>query len=99
MTTLRPSRADDGVALIDAGRAVDATHDFLSAEDRQAIDAEVASFLPQAPMTVAVDAQDRPLGFMLIDGTHMEALFIDRTCAALVSAGNCCSTRWPGIRS
>jgi len=78
MTTLRSSRADDGTALVDLWRrAVDATHDFLSAEDRQAIDAEVAAFLPQAPMTVAVDAQDRPVGFMLIDGTHMEALFID----------------------
>ncbi|VEE51106.1 N-acetyltransferase GCN5 [Stenotrophomonas maltophilia] len=78
MTTLRPSRADDGVALVDLWRrAVDATHDFLSTEDRQAIDAEVAGFLPHAPLTVAVDAQDRPLGFMLIDGTHMEALFID----------------------
>jgi len=68
MTTLRLSRADDGAALVDLWRrAVDATHDFLSTEDRLAIDAEVAGFLPQAPMTVAVDAQDRPLGFMLID--------------------------------
>lgn len=78
MTTLRPSRASDGDCLIDLWRrAVDATHHFLSAEDRQAIDIEVAGFLPQAAMTVAVDAQDRPQGFMLIDGSHMEALFID----------------------
>lgn len=78
MTTLRPSRATDGDALVDLWRrAVDATHDFLSAEDRQAIDAEVAGFLPQAPLVVAVDDQDRPQGFMLIDGSHMEALFID----------------------
>jgi len=78
MTTLRPSRATDGDALFDLWRrAVDATHDFLSADDRQAIDAEVAGFLPQAPMVVAVDDQDRPQGFMLIDGSHMEALFID----------------------
>ena len=28
-------------------------------------------------MVVAVDDQDRPQGFMLIDGSHMEALFID----------------------
>jgi putative acetyltransferase len=75
---LRPSRADDGAALVDLWRrAVDATHDFLSPEDRLAIDAEVAGFLPRAPTTVAVDADDRPLGFMLIDGTHLEALFID----------------------
>lgn len=78
MTTLRPSRTDDGAALVDLWRrAVDATHDFLSIDDRQAIDAEVASFLPHAPLIVAVDAQDNPQGFMLIDGTHMEALFID----------------------
>ncbi|WP_313443360.1 acetyltransferase [Stenotrophomonas sp.] len=78
MNTLRPSRATDGEAVVDLWRrAVDATHDFLSAEDRQAIDAEVAAFLPQAPLLLAVDAQDRPQGFMLIDGTHMEALFID----------------------
>nr|KAJ9633167.1 hypothetical protein H2204_007313 [Knufia peltigerae] len=78
MTTLRPSRTTDSDALVDLWRrAVDATHDFLSAEDRQAIDTEVAGFLPQAPLIVAVDDQDRPQGFMLIDGSHMEALFID----------------------
>ena len=78
MNTLRLSRATDGGAVVDLWRrAVDATHDFLSAEDRQAIDAEVAGFLPHAPLLLAVDAQDRPQGFMLIDGTHMEALFID----------------------
>ncbi|MCX2895466.1 acetyltransferase [Stenotrophomonas lactitubi] len=78
MTTLRPSRATDGDALVDLWRrAVDATHDFLSVADRQAIDAEVAGFLPQAPLVVAADDQDQPQGFMLIDGSHMEALFID----------------------
>jgi putative acetyltransferase len=56
---------------------VDATRHFLSAEDRKAIDAEVCGFLPHAPVTVAVDPDDKPHGFMLIDGTHMEALFID----------------------
>ena len=78
MNTLRPSRASDGDAVVDLWRrAVDATHDFLSAEDRRAIDAEVAGFLPQAPLLLAVDAEDRPQGFMLLDGSHMEALFID----------------------
>lgn len=78
MTTLRPSRATDGDALVDLWRrAVNATHDFLSADDRQAIDAEVAGFLPQAPLVVAADDQDQPQGFMLINGSHMEALFID----------------------
>jgi len=78
MYNLRPSRPEDGVALVDLWRrSVDATHHFLSAEDRNAIDAEVCDFLPHAPMTVAVDENDKPYGFMLIDGAHMEALFID----------------------
>ncbi len=69
MYILRSSRADDGAALVDLWRrSVDATHGFLRPEDRQAIDDEVAAFLPQAPMTVAVDQNDRPHGFMLIDG-------------------------------
>ena len=57
--------------------AVDATHDFLTAEDRRAIDAEVAGLLPSAPLWLAVDARDQAIGFMLLDGAHMEALFID----------------------
>lgn len=78
MNTLRPSRTSDGDAVVDLWRrAVDATHDFLSAEDRRAIDAEVVGFLPQAPLLLAVDVEDGPQGFMLLDGSHMEALFID----------------------
>ncbi|WP_088164390.1 acetyltransferase [Delftia sp. K82] len=78
MYTLRTSRPEDGAALVDLWRrSVDATHHFLSPDDRKAIDAEVVEFLPHAPVTVAVDEHDQPHGFMLIDGTHMEALFID----------------------
>ena len=78
MYTLRTSRPEDCTALVDLWRrSVDATHHFLSAQDRMAIDAEVCGFLPHAPVTVAVDENDKPRGFMLIDGTHMEALFID----------------------
>ncbi len=78
MYTLRTSRPEDGAALINLWRrSVDATHHFLSPENRKAIDAEVCGFLPHTPVTVAVDETDKPLGFMLIDGTHMEALFID----------------------
>ena len=45
--------------------------------DRRAIDAEVAGLLPSAPLWLAVDARDQAIGFMLLDGAHMEALFID----------------------
>lgn len=78
MIKLRPSRPEDGPRVVEIwAAAVDATHDFLTPEDRAAIGAEVEGFLPYAPMTLAVDDRDRPLGFMLIDDGHMEALFID----------------------
>ncbi|TWB34743.1 putative acetyltransferase [Nitrospirillum viridazoti] len=76
--TIRPSEARDGVRVLGIWRrAVDATHDFLTPADRAAIDAEVADFLPTAPLWLAVDAADRPIGFMLLNGAHMEALFVD----------------------
>jgi putative acetyltransferase len=78
MIKLRPSRPEDGDRVVAIWRAaVDATHDFLTPEDRAAIDLEVQGFLPAAPLMLAVDDRDRPLGFMLIDNGHMEALFID----------------------
>lgn len=78
MFTLRSSRPTDGERILEIWRdAVDATHHFLSVEDRRAIGDEVSGFLPQAPLTLAVDDNDRPLGFMLIDEGHMEALFVD----------------------
>jgi putative acetyltransferase len=78
MIKLRPSRPEDGPRVVEIwAAAVDATHDFLTPEDRAAIGQEVEGFLPAAPLMLAVDGRDRPLGFMLIDGSHMEALFID----------------------
>lgn len=58
-------------------RAVDATHNFLPQEDRQAIDRMVCDFLPKVPLWFAVDANDYPLAFMFIDNGHMVALFVD----------------------
>lgn len=78
MFTIRLSRPDDGERIMEIWRdAVDDTHHFLSSEDRAAIDAELCSFLPQASLVLAVDPNDGPLGFMLIDNGHMEALFVD----------------------
>jgi putative acetyltransferase len=75
---LRPSRHEDSARVIEIWRrAVDATHDFLTHADRQAIEAEVVDFLPRAPLLVAVDAADQPQAFMLVMGGHMEALFVD----------------------
>lgn len=78
MITIRRSRPGEGDRAIEIWRgAVDATHDFLTPEDRLAIDGLVCGLLPQAPLWLAVDALDHPLAFMLIDGGHMEALFVD----------------------
>ncbi|ALH79686.1 acetyltransferase [Sphingopyxis macrogoltabida] len=78
MLTIRKSTSADAVRVIQIWRdAVDATHDFLTREDRIAIEEEVRSFLPAAPLWLAVDRSDQPLGFMLLDGSSMEALFID----------------------
>ncbi|HEY1073065.1 acetyltransferase [Brevundimonas sp.] len=56
--------------------AVDATHDFLAPDDRDAIEAELPSFFPQAPLLLAVDSSDMPLGFMFLHEGHLEALFV-----------------------
>lgn len=56
--------------------AVDATHDFLSPQDRHEIEEMLSGFLPTAPLWLAVDGDDRAIGFMLMNGSHMEALFI-----------------------
>ena len=94
MIKVRPSRPDEGTRIIEIWRgAVDATHHFLTPEDRLALDDMVCGFLPHAPLSLAVDENDRPLAFMLIDDGHMEALFVDPACrgtgigAALVQHG------------
>ncbi len=50
---------------------------FLSAEYRAELEELVRSFLPEAPLWVAVNERDQPVGFMLLSGQHMDALFID----------------------
>ena len=57
MIKLRPSRPEDGPRVVQIwAAAVDATHDFLTPEDRAAIGREVEAFLPSAPLTLAVGA-------------------------------------------
>ena len=58
-------------------RAVDATHDFLSIQDRAEIEVQVREFLPDAPLWVAIDDDDSPVVFMLLSEHHLEALFVD----------------------
>tara|TARA_B100000678_G_scaffold90319_1_gene75187 strand:- start:1137 stop:1574 length:438 start_codon:yes stop_codon:yes gene_type:complete len=58
--------------------AVDATHRFLSPDDRQEIDAQVSEFLAQSPFWVAECGADI-VGFMVMDADMIEALFVDPT--------------------
>ncbi|MDV0437327.1 acetyltransferase [Xanthomonas sacchari] len=75
---IRRARADEGARAVQIWQeAVDATHQFLSAPDRLAIQTLVREFLPSAPLWFAVDAHDRPLALMLIEDGHMQALFVD----------------------
>jgi putative acetyltransferase len=79
MTILvRASLPSDGDRIVEIWRdAVDATHDFLAPHDRIAIEQDVRAHLPRLPMWLAVDADDRPLAFMLLGEAHIDALFVD----------------------
>lgn len=78
MITIRPSRPEDAARALEIWRgAVLATHHFLSPEDFALIEGQVArDYLPHAPLWLAVDGQDRPLGFMGLTGQHLDSLFI-----------------------
>lgn len=78
MINIRRSRHEEGEKLIAIWRrSVDATHDFLSNAYRAELEELVSDFLPEAPLWVAVTDQDEPVGFMLLTGEHMDALFVD----------------------
>ena len=58
--------------------AVDATHGFLTPEDRREIDRMVAEeFLPNVELWLADDPAGRPAGFLVMDGAMIDALFVD----------------------
>lgn len=81
MHTIRLSTSRDIDAAVEIWRrAVDATHAFLTPEDRAAIDAEVSEFFPKIALHLAVDENDCPLALMYLDNGHMEALFVDPAC-------------------
>lgn len=78
MWQLRNSREDDGPRVVEIWRrSVDASHDFLSRQDRVEIEQMVRDFLPKSPLVLAIDEAGCAVGFMLLSGSHMDALFID----------------------
>ncbi|MDA2814685.1 acetyltransferase [Nocardiopsis sp. RSe5-2] len=76
---VRPASEGDFDALTAVWRsAVEATHDFLSEADVDHYELRVRNeFLPAVDVHVAVDAQDRPLGFIGMAGHRVEMLFVD----------------------
>jgi putative acetyltransferase len=73
----RAGDADHAVAIWRA--AVDATHQFLTPQDRVEIDAFVETFFPQAELWMIDDpaeAGPRPVGFLIMDGEMIDALFV-----------------------
>ena len=76
---IRPGTADDVPRALEIWRsAVDVTHSFLTPEHRREIDAIVANdFLPNAELWLAVDQADRAVGFLVMDGDMIDALFVD----------------------
>jgi putative acetyltransferase len=73
----RGTAADRPRALEIWRDAVDATHGFLTAEDRLEIDAMVVAWLPTVELWMIDDQDGRPVGFLVMDGNLIDALFVD----------------------
>jgi len=77
---IRRGNADDAPRALEIWRAaVDATHSFLSTQDRAEIDAMLSAWLPEAEPWLVEDAGN-PVGFLVMDGAMIEALFVDPAC-------------------
>ena len=76
---IRQAIAADYPMLIDIWlRAVRATHHFLQASDIDALLPQLRDvYLPAVELWVAVDPDDKPLGFIGLNENHVEMLFID----------------------
>ena len=77
MSVRRGTAADRPRALEIWRDAVDATHGFLTAEDRLEIDAMVVAWLPTVELWMIDDQDGRPVGFLVMDGNLIDALFVD----------------------
>lgn len=77
--TLRPATPADHAAILDLWlRSVRATHTFLSEADIQALHPLVRDHaLPALELWVLEDGRGAILGWMGLDGSKLEALFLD----------------------
>jgi putative acetyltransferase len=75
---LRRSNVADVPRLLEIWRrAVDATHQFLSPQDRAEIDTIAEQYLPNAELILATDDAGEAMGFMAMGEDSIEALFVD----------------------
>jgi putative acetyltransferase len=77
MTVRRGTPADAPRALEIWRDAVDATHGFLTPGHRAEIDALVVGWLPTVDLWMLEDAAGRAVGFLVMDGSLIDALFVD----------------------
>ena len=71
------SSADVPRALAIWRAAVDATHGFLTPQDRADIDGMVQGFLAAAPLWLVDRPDGVAAGFLIMDGDLIDALFVD----------------------
>ncbi len=76
---MRPARPEEYGELTRIWKAaVEATHDFVTAEEIAEWEKRMPTdFLPALELTVGADDQDRALGFIGMDGDKIEMLFVD----------------------
>jgi putative acetyltransferase len=72
----RGTSADVARALEIWRDAADATHGFLTVAHRAEVDAMVAAWLPTVDLWI-VDERRRAVGFLVMDGNLIDALFVD----------------------
>lgn len=77
MHVRRGTRADPPRALQIWRDAVDATHGFLTPEDPAEIDAMVVALVAEWELWLVDDPQGRAMGFLVMDGEEIDALFVD----------------------
>jgi putative acetyltransferase len=83
MIELRPSEPSDGEILLRIWcKAVDSSHDFLSTEDRAAIEPLVADYVRASPLLVAM-LDGTPVAFMGVTGQTIDSLFVHPTAQGL----------------
>ena len=79
---IRPRQPADHAVLLDIWhRAVLVTHDFLTADDVQALHVQMDEvYLDAVEIRVLLDGRRQVLGFIGLTGGHVEMLFVDPDC-------------------